>query len=519
MPSKDELTGPPSETHAQRPPRHRAEIVSPYDSDVEEVSAQDYDRDRYEREERRDRHRVGDPPLDYGEGEEPRCRPQPQPQPRGRSLSPPRPRRRSRDRDYSRDRPRGGQRDRRSPSRRRDQNERRPNRAYSDERGQRRNGRTSRSRSPGPQRAPAPLPPPPSPLASPPPLPPAPPTRSTGYTIISNRTGDVTIYRPEYGQTRGSYTDLTKEYFTSDVVSVRLCDFSSDSQAIVGKYSTPSPQGLINLKQNVPFIFKRVDCDYGIGYVAHSFGGRGLNRADWIPKLEHAKYLGMANEDDLYGFQGNGSPHQQLKVRRAPGSRYLLNISHVFVGELVKVTFPRKPYYWGRLRLRDYYRLQCLSDFLTASPGSSAADIDDIPTRIGLDIGALKELRSADDSLDRNMKAGLVALDAIHKRKPSDNDKDADARPPRAQTAPNGRVPPPTTRPGAKDASSTAPPPATTQTTGEATRPRDQPRQPSATTANATGDPRLQPPTELRTMRPRDDDTHSLPNAHRRRNS
>lgn len=515
MPSKDELTGPPSETHALRSPQHRAEIVSPYDSDVEDVPIRDYDRNRYEREERRDRHRVGDPPLDYGEGEEPRRRPQPRP--RGRSLSPPRPRHRSRDRDYSRDRPRGGQRDRRSPSRGRDQNERRPNQAYSDERGRRRNGRTSRSRSPGPQRAPAPLPPPPPPpppLASPPP-----PNRGTGFTIINNRTGDVTVYRSEYGQTRGSYTDLTKEYFTSDVVSVRLCDFSSDSQAIVGKYFTPSSQGLINVKQNVPFIFKRVDREYGIGYVAHSFGRRGLNRADWIPKLEHAKYLGMANEDDSYGFQGNGSPHQQLKVRRAPGSRYLLNTSHIFVGELVKVTFPRKPYYWGRLRLRDYYRLQCLSDFLAASPGSGAADIDEVPTRIGLDIGALKELRSANDSLSENMKAGLVALDAIHKRKPSDNDKDADARPPRAQTAPNGRIQPPTGRPVATGVRSTALPPATRQTTGKATRPRDQPRQPPTTTANATRDPRLEAPTEPRTMHPRDDDTPSLPNMHRWRNS
>ncbi|KAI4616153.1 uncharacterized protein J4E87_008888 [Alternaria ethzedia] len=315
---------------------------------------------------------------------------------------------------------------------------------------------------------------------------------------------------------RGSYTDLTKEYLATDVVSVRLCDFSSDDQAKIGQSFTPSSQGMINVKHDVPFIFKRVERDYGVGWVAHCFGGRGLKRAHWIPKSEHAKYLGVASDDDSSGSRGNGSPHEQMKVRRTPGARFLENISHVFAGELVKVTFPRKPYYWGRLKLWDFHRLCCLSDFLTAAPGSSAAN--EVPPTMDFDHGALKELRTADDSLPKWMRDHLATLDALHNPKPSEDDKDADARLPRGPTAPNGRVPRPTMRQDARDVNTTAPPPAITQATEEATQPRDQPRQPPTRTTNAPRDPRPQPPTGPRLKRSRDgDDPLVPPNTTRRR--
>ncbi|KAI4681652.1 hypothetical protein J4E81_009818 [Alternaria sp. BMP 2799] len=313
------------------------------------------------------------------------------------------------------------------------------------------------------------------------------------------------------------YDDLTKHFYTSDMVSIRFCDFSSDTQAAIGQKFTPSSQGMINVKEDVPFIIKRVEPGYLLGWVAHTSGGRGLKETPSIPESEYPKYMGVATEGHSNGSRGNDSPHRLLKVRGFRRSRNLKPKTHVFAGELIKVTLSSRPHLWGQLEPKYYWRLQRLSDFLIASPGTAAGRLDRIPRHFGLDVDALRELRTADDSLDEDMKAGLAHLDAIHKPRPSDDDSDADARSPRGPTTPNGRVPRPTTRQGARDVNTTAPPPATTQGTEKATQPRDQRR--LSPTANATRDPRLPPSTGPRVTRPRDDDTASLSNTKRRRGS
>ncbi|KAI4606995.1 hypothetical protein J4E83_009750 [Alternaria metachromatica] len=307
-----------------------------------------------------------------------------------------------------------------------------------------------------------------------------------------------------YGEIPGKpYDDLTKHFRTSDMVSIRFCDFSSDTQAIIGQKFTPSSQGMINVKEDVPFIIKRVEPGYFLGWAAHTSGGRGLKETPSIPKSEYAKYMGIATEGHSNGSLGNDSPHSLLEVRPLVQSRNLKPKTHVFAGELIKVTLPSRPHRWGQLEPEFYWPLQRLSDFLIASPGSAAARLDRIPRNAGLDVDALKQLRTADDSLDEYMKAGLAYLDALHKPKPSDDDTDADARPPRAQAAPDDRNPPRTGRPVATDVRSTAP--------------QDQPRQPPTRITNALRDPRPQPPTGPRLKRSRDGDDPPAPNATRRR--
>jgi hypothetical protein len=95
-------------------------------------------------------------------------------------------------------------------------------------------------------------------------------------------------------------------------VSIRYCDFSSDSQAKIGEKFTLSSQGKTYVKAEVPFIFFHVEPGYGIGWMGRSAGNRGLA---WpIPVEDHPKYLGIANSGDPKGPAGNSSPHKQLKV-------------------------------------------------------------------------------------------------------------------------------------------------------------------------------------------------------------
>jgi hypothetical protein len=76
-----------------------------------------------------------------------------------------------------------------------------------------------------------------------------------------------------------------------------------------------------------------------------------------------------------------------------------LSTTHIFAGELVKVPIPSRHKYWGRLTVEGYYQLLCLKDFLTAGPLSLNANLESIPTGVGLDIDALRTLQTAKDSL------------------------------------------------------------------------------------------------------------------------
>ena len=327
-----------------------------------------------------------------------------------------------------------------------------------------------------------------------------------GYTVIDHSKKTSFQWRPEYGQPRDTcHEDLTKLLKAGAVISVRYCDFSSDPDAEVGEKFTLSSQGLIYIKEDVPFVVCRVESTYVTGWYCRSVGDRGLG-VSWISESERAKYMGLATKDDPNGPGGNNSPHVQLQMTRRGRARDLKPTTHVFAGEISRAIVPPNFYIWGFLAPEEYFRLMKLHEFLTASPGSTAGRIASVSTTIGLDINALSLLRTAEQSLVRGWERQIAALEAQHKPKPPNDDTDANTRPPRAQTAPDGRNPPPITRTVAGDVSTTTPPPppppppppATMRANHKRTRPA-QPQQPRA--GNGTRDSGFHPPTGPKSMR------------------
>jgi len=329
-----------------------------------------------------------------------------------------------------------------------------------------------------------------------------------GYTVIDHSKKTRFQWGPAYGQPQDTcQEDLTKRLKAGTVISVQHCDFSSDPDAEVGEKFTLSSQGLIYIKEDVPFVVCRVEPTYVTGWYCRSVGDRGLE-VPWISESERAKYMGMATKDDPNGPGGNNSPHVQLQMTRRGLTRFLKPTTHVFAGEMSRAKVPPNFYIWGWLAAEQFYRLMKLHEFLTASPGSAAGRIASVPTTIGFDIDALTRLRTAKQSLLVGFEKKIAALEAQHKPKPPNEDTDANTRPPRVQTAPDGRNPAPITRAGAGDVSTTRtppppppPPPATTRANHKRTRPA-QPQRPR--TANDTRDSGFHPPTGPRYMRERD---------------
>jgi hypothetical protein len=476
MPRRNQTTEPPPDTQNRDSSRQVAEVGLPYNTDA------DYDLN--ERQERRDYNRVDGALHGYDEAEETRRRRRPD-----RSLPPPRDRRRDDDQANRRSRSRDGHRDRRSSSRHRERTEGRHDRGYNDECGRRWDAHRRRSRSP--RRSPSP----PRVSRSP----------STGYTIINHATKKSFQCEPKYGQTLDqSREDLRRLLRTGDVISVRLCDFSSNTQAEIGEKFSPSSGGLIYVKEDVPFIVSRVEAAYVLGWIGRSSGKRGLRGLHWIPQSEYAKYSGLATEGDPSGSEGNHSPHDQLKVVPGKVSRTLSPTTHVFAAELMKVTLPRRYQRWGQLRPKEYYRLQCLNEFLTASFGSTNASIDSVPTDIGLDIDSLRTLRTAEDSLATGWELELAALNARQKQKVNTDDMQADPNSPEAQGPPMCPSTPPAVRPAARDDDRPTPlpaPPVPRPDHQEVENPQTEHRR-RTTAANVTRVRELQPPTGPRAMAP-----------------
>jgi len=447
--------------------------------------AEEHDNNRAEQHDRRGRDRQDNEPSQNREPDEP-----------------PRRQKRSRSRTRSRDRDQGQPR---SPSR--DAKRARKGKSSRPSRDERPRGRdVHQKRSPSPKRTPAPPKRNPDSTKRTPELPRSPSPPGRGYTVIDHSKKTSLQWGAEYGQIRGTcHEDLTKILKAGAVISVRYCDFSSDPDAEVGEKFTLSSEGLIYIKVDVPFVVSRVEPTYVTGWYCRSVGDRGLG-VSWISESERAKYMGMATKDDPNGPGGNNSPHVQLQMTRRGRARDLKPTTHVFAGEISRAIVPPNFYIWGFLAPEEYFRLMKLHEFLTASPGSTAGRIASVSTTIGLDINALSLLRTAEQSLVRGWERQIAALEAQHKPKPPNDDTYANTRPPRAQTAPDGRNPLPITRTVAGDVSTTTPPPppppppppATMRANHKRTRPA-QPQQPRA--GNGTRDSGFHPPTGPKSIR------------------
>ena len=360
MPLGNQLAELSSDLERAHPSYNDIKDGSPYDKQGNEVPAQKPDNDRTERKDNEDRSRGDNGRLNYDQGEKARHQ-------RCRSSSPQRSPRRDQTQDH----------------RSRHRSQEHHNRPCSPQRGR------SRERTPR--------------------LPPPPP--DAGYTIWYHRKKCNFNCGPEYFARPLQYPGhLTKQYHAADVVSIRYCDFSSDSQAKIGEKFTLSSQGKIYVKAEVPFIFFHVEPGYGIGWMGRRAGNRGLA---WpTPVEDHPKYFGIANSGDPKGPAGNSSPHKQLKIVLGNGSESLLSTTHIFAGELVKVPIPSRRKYWGRLTVESYYQLFCLEDFLTARPLSPNANLESTPTGVDLDIDALRTLQTAKDSLVAGWTEQLATLAA-----------------------------------------------------------------------------------------------------------
>ncbi|CAN9113363.1 unnamed protein product [Alternaria alternata] len=305
---------------------------------------------------------------------------------------------------------------------------------------------------------------------------------------------------PEYFMKPEVLQDVTGRYGPVDVVSVRHSDFSYDNQAEIGARFTLSSEGRLYIKKDVPFILFKVEPGYGIGWLGRSASSRGLRGMHRIPESDYPKYMGVATQGDLAGPAGNDSPHDQLQVVPVVGSERLYPTTHILVSELVKVPIPRIHKHWGRLGFDSYYRLVCLMNFLTAGPLSLNASPDSIPKDIGLDIDALRTLRSANDCLVGDWAERLAAYADSHPLNSASTQSRVDspqaqARPQQARARPQLQAPskefrpPPAVRsvPGNQESKNSSPMPGPNRATNKVGQP---PATPNTSSHRATQAPK-----------------------------
>jgi len=323
---------------------------------------------------------------------------------------------------------------------------------------------------------------------------------NAGYTITDHNQGKSFNCGPEYFMKPEVLQDVTGRYGPGDVVSVRHSDFSYDNQAEIGARFTLSSEGRLYIEKDVPFILFKVEPGYGIGWLGRSASSRGLRGMHWIPESDYPKYMGVATQGDLAGPAGNDSPHDQLQVVPVVGSERLYPTTHIFVSELVKVPIPRIHKQWGRLGFDSYYRLVCLMNFLTAGPLSLNASPDSIPKDIGLDIGALRTLRSANDCLVGDWAERLAAYADSHPLNSASTQSRVDspqaqARPQQARARPQLQAPskesrpPPAVRsvPGNQESKNSSPMPGPNRATNKVGQP---PATPNTSSHRATQAPK-----------------------------
>jgi hypothetical protein len=239
----------------------------------------------------------------------------------------------------------------------------------------------------------------------------------------------------------------------------------------------------------MPFIFFHVEPGYAIGWMGRSTSNRGLKGTLWIPNSDVPKYIGIVTEGEPKGPAGADGVHDRLEVARDNGSETLSPATHICAGGLVRVQIPRLYKHCGHLNAENYYRLDCLKEFLTARPGSLNASPDSIPEGIGLDIDSLRTVRTTKDSVREGWSEQLATLAARHKSKSA-----VDKTQPAAEDSSDPAPPPSPAKTRAPQEA--ARPPAPTQARRQAGNLPTEPRQ-HPTVANATRDGATQPPIAL----------------------
>jgi hypothetical protein len=188
--------------------------------------------------------------------------------------------------------------------------------------------------------------------------------------------------------------NLIDRHETGDVVSVPLCEFSSDYRGIIGEIFALSSQGKISIKAKVPFVFLHVEKDYAVGWIGRCHNDSGLRK---IPSEERPKYIRMCTEG-AEGPKDDKSHHEQLEV--IPSYRYpsiLESTTYIFAGELVRVKLREDYVFWGKLHFDHFLWLHHLHGFLMGL----SSDVNQIPDEIGLDVRALRRVRTPTASMGK----------------------------------------------------------------------------------------------------------------------